>query len=299
MRPKEPPRQWEEFLQNTEPYAIALDGYVCDSTRFDSDKHIANFNHHENCDRLATNATCGQILMAARMGLFDSFRKDTQVFVNDCDEDVCLSLFLLKHNWWSEQTLNPSLNKLVNVCDSLDRTGGFYPMPKNLPLLKEIAWIFEPYRRSRQSGSLYKKDTSEYLGIVEDVENRILRHLTGSGKQLELDCSYNVVGQGKGWSLVEESGSQARMGLACDGIKAFVSVKQRPDGSWQYTIAKSSPFISFPVSDIFKLLNKIENLQDSKDQWGGGDTIGGSPRVKGSTLNPEQITKAINEFLNG
>lgn len=54
----------------TEPFSIALDGYVNVGPRFDHEGPRVNFNHHEEVDRLATRATCGQVLMAIRQGLF-------------------------------------------------------------------------------------------------------------------------------------------------------------------------------------------------------------------------------------
>lgn len=301
MEPTTPPLSWEEFLRKVPDFSIALDGFVADCTKLDLERHIANFNHHENCNRLATNATCGQILMANRMGLFQAFRKNQEVeinvYVNDCDEDVCMSIFLLKYGYLTEHAINPNLNKLVSICDSLDRTGGVYPFPKDLPILKNLAWIFEPYRRSRQNGTLYNKDKDEYISILEDVENRIMKFIVGEAKQINVDTRYDVLGGGKGWSLVHEIGSQARTGMVSDGIQAYVSAKQRQSGQWQYTIARISPFIPFPVLKIFNRLNEVENLKDNKDCWGGGDLIGGSPRVNGSSLSPKEIESIINEFI--
>jgi len=37
------------------------------------------------------------------------------VYVNDCDEDVCLSWFLIKHHHWAGQVMNPLLNRLATL----------------------------------------------------------------------------------------------------------------------------------------------------------------------------------------
>ena len=47
---------------------------------------------------------------------------------------------------------------------------------------------------------------------------------------------------------------------------------------------------------ILKALNKAEGII-GEDLWGGGNTIGGSPRVNGSRLNPEQVAKIINDLI--
>jgi hypothetical protein len=44
-------------------------------------------------------------------------------------------------------------------------------------------------------------------------------------------------------------------------------------------------------------LNQAEGLGGALDRWGGGDTIGGSPRVKGSALAPAEVEKLINAEL--
>lgn len=95
MRPDQSPISWEEFCKKSEPFSIALDGYVNQGPRFQKDGPRANFNHHEEVDRLATRATCGQIIVAIRQGLFECFRNsngpEVNAYANDCDEDVCLS----------------------------------------------------------------------------------------------------------------------------------------------------------------------------------------------------------------
>jgi ribonuclease HII len=54
------------------------------------------------------------------------------VFMNDCDEDVCMSWALIHNHVWSQGVVNPSWNRLVAMEDILDATAGAYPFPKAL-----------------------------------------------------------------------------------------------------------------------------------------------------------------------
>lgn len=300
------PIPWETFCQY-EAFSIALDGFVADGPKFDPTGPRANFNHHENCDRLATRATCAQVLMALRQGLFKKFRCDHRptayVWVNDCDEDVCTSWFLLKNHVWSEQPLNPLLNRLVMMEDALDATAGAYPFPADLPVLGELAWVFEPYRQFRLSGQLHDPRMSAeqleaaYRSIIEDVCSRIEKHITGKGKSVPLDTSYETLHRGSSWAFVKETGAQARTGMFADGITAYVSVRERGNGRYTYVVGRMSPFIPFDCQKIYAVLNEIEGTDD--DRWGGSDMVGGSPRRLGSKIDPDAMVKIIDSVVRG
>lgn len=299
MRPQDAPLSWDEFVTTTPPFSIALDGYVADGPRFDASGPRACFNHHENVARLETRATCAQVLMALRQGLFHCFRSGDPravVYVNDCDEDVCTAWFVLKHGYMTEHVINPLLNRLVHMEDMLDATAGAYPFPADMPTLKEIAWVFDPYRRARVSGALDRKDAQTYLGVVTDVEHRIMQHITGHGGWIDLDTRYERVGGNSEWAMVREHGGQARTGMFSDGIRAYIAVRDRHDGRFTYTVGRMSLFIHrFNVPKILAALNEAEGTADSPDRWGGGDTIGGSPRVAGSALQPSEVERIVNE----
>lgn len=304
MRPQEPPRTWEAFRAEAPARSIALDGYVAAGPRFDPAGPWLNLNHHEEVDRLATRATCAQVLMAIRQGLFTAFRKDESpdatVWVNDCDEDVCLSWFLLEHGDLARQASNPSLNRLVAMEDSLDATAGAYPYPIDLPVLRELAWVFEPCRRLRTSGEIDRKDAVTYRRVVAEVEVRILAHVTGEGAGIPLDTRYERLGGGTGWALIREVGAQARTGAFGDGIRAYVSARPRPDGRWTYTVGRMSPFIPFDVPAILAALEAAEpGGRAPGDTWGGGNTVGGSPRVAGSRLGPADVVRIVEETVTG
>ena len=299
--PKSPPISWPKFVRDAPPYAIALDGYVWGGPRYDEVGPIVNFNHHEDVDRLATRSTCAQVLMAIRQGLFSRFRTEAgpeaSVFANDCDEDVCTAWYLLSHHHLCQQTMHPLLNRLVALEDALDATAGAYPFPVDMPALREMAWIFEPYRRFRLSGEIDKREDRAFQTVIEDVSHRIEQHLVGQGKELPIDTRYERIGGGKGWAMVRETGAQAKTGVFADGIHAYVSVRERPDGRWTYVVGRMSPFVRFNLDAIFAACNRVEHGDhNSNDLWGGSNTIGGSPRVHGSRLAPDALTKIVDEY---
>ena len=302
VKPLREPMFWGNFKKTQPKNSIALDGYVKAGPRFDPEGPWANFNHHEEVDRLATRATCGQVLMAIRQGLFGTFvsnnpDKPLNLFVNDCDEDVCTAVFLLRHGYMAKSINNPALNRLVFMEDALDTTAGAYPFPADMPILEQLAWVFEPYRIFRTSGRIDLKDATEYRSIIEDVELRISAHIAGSGKSVPLDTRYERVGGGQGWIMAKEIGNAAKTGIIGDGHTAYVTVRERPDGNYTYTVGKTA-FNPLFLPNVFYRLNRAETevqTGTSKDCWGGSTTIGGSPRVAGSKLTPEQVSKIIEE----
>ena len=79
MRPQDPPLTWKMFCEKTQPFSIAIDGYVAEGPQDDLQGPRANFNHHEGVHRLATRSTCEQILVSARTGLFSLFDLDGEI----------------------------------------------------------------------------------------------------------------------------------------------------------------------------------------------------------------------------
>ena len=305
VRPKDSPMSWTDFVQKCGKYSIALDGYVADSPRLDPFVPVANFNHHENVSRLETRATCAQVHLLIQLGLFKLFRDEdgprADLYVNDCDEDVCLSVAQLRHPHIAESVINPGLNRLVELSDKLDTTAGLFPFSTDMPVLEELAWVYEPYRRFRLSGGLDSRDSGAFESIITDVENRIISFIVGKQKRVRLDIRYKIIKSGTGWTMIEEIGPYGRQGALGDGIRAFVAVRQRNDGKLACSVGRVSECIPFPIPQILKTLTLAEN-STTNESWGGGSTIGGSPRVSGSNLTKDEIFALVEQetqiFLN-
>lgn len=303
VEPNQPPMSQEDFIATKPPFSIALDGYVATGPWFANTEHgpYANFNHHEGVSRLETRATCAQVLIAIRMGLFETFKDKhgnphAHLYVNDCDHDVSLTNALFKNGHLSFNIMNPRLNQLVAMEDYLDTTAGVYAFPTYLESMQEMNWVFEPYNLLRMTGGIDRRNADEFKLVITAIEQRVMAYLMSKAEKLPLDTRYETKqAYPSGWHLVEEIGANARSKMFQDGINAFVSVRQRPDGRYTYSIGRKSLYIPFPIDSILTTLNETEGATD--DRWGGAPTIAGSPRVGGSALGPDRVAEIINEIL--
>ena len=306
-----PPMTSKEFREKKERNSIALDGFVKGPPWYDATGPWANYNHHEGVDRLATDCTAAQILMAIQSGMLEAFRDENgniliHIYVNDCDQDVCLACFFLKHHYMALQVINSNLNRLVGMENKLDKTFGTYPFPEGLKGLEELLWIFNPYDVFKTAGGLERRDAQEYLNVITNVMGRVMDSLNNKGGSLPADNGFNQIGSGDGYVVIEEIGANCRMGIFGGKTIAFVSVRKRPDGNMICTIARKSEYVPFPIPAILERLNQeeisvraqkgVENHQN--DLWGGNERmVIGSPRISGTRISLEKIQEIINEEI--
>lgn len=289
---------WEEF-RNFPCYSIAVDGYCAGRPRSSAFGRRLNINHHEGVDRLATRSSCDQALCLVKMGLFETFQKDGRpeatIYVNDCDADVTLATYILMH---PEHADRPKLKQLVRIEDLLDISAGLFPMKKKGHVIRQLAWITEPYLKARAEGRLQSLDAEGMRELVEKMHRRIRAALFGRVKEIELDTSYEVLSQHNGWCMVRETGLQSRIGMAEDGIQAFVTLVGESHGSYRYAVVRRSRFIPFPIPLLYDDFNEAEGIvEGATDRWGGSENCGGSPRLANSRLTPGQVAAIVERRL--
>ena len=294
--------KWEDFINTKPRFSIALDGYVKGPPRFLIQGPYANFNHHEGVARIATRSTCAQVYYYIRLGLLDTFQKNgkpnARVYINDVDQDVCLSYWLLKNSEKLDGLrFDNVLVQLILFEDILDASAGAYPISPDNPHIHRQAWIYAPYTRARTDGSIYGMSKNEMKDILRSVCARIDAAIDGRGGEIEVDTRYEKIGGGPGWQLIYEKGAYARTKLFSKKIRAYVSLIENRQGTYAYTIGKMSPFVMFPLERIYDALNAAEGLSSSENGWGGSTIIGGSPRKTGSRLSPEKVQQVINACI--
>lgn len=292
---------WDEFSTYA-PFSIAIDGYCAGPPRSSADGLRLNINHHEDCDRIATRSSCAQALHLVKMGLYDTFSVDgaprAMLYVNDCDQDIQWATYALMN---PEQIEDPRykfrFKEMVNLEDVLDMSAGLYPVKKRWHLLKRLLWVSEPYTDARTGGSLHTMDGDGMLTLLRESHRRIRATLLGKGKEIEPDDRFDVIADFDRWQFIREVGTHARIGVAQKGLKAFVSLVSSGPRCNRYVIVRRSRFIRwFPLDDICRRLNEAEGLAAGDvDRWGGGDNVIGSPRRRGSALDPEAVLAIVKE----
>lgn len=292
----------DEFLKTHPPYSIALDGYVKGEPFLATTARgpYRNFNHHESVDRSCTSATCEQVRRAVVLGLFELYRwpsgPKATIWVNDCDQDVCLATWILMN---PERAEEPLVRTLTYIEDLLDMSAGAIPVPSDPMLLGKIRWLFEPYSSERKN--MPTLDAQAMREIIEAVHERIDKVVRGKGEVMQLVGDYEELGGGRGWTLVEVDHQHARQKLVGAGVNAAVELYARGKGDhYFYSIWRRSEYIvDFPVPAILAELNRAEGYSEGDvNGWGGSDNVGGSPRKVGSKLCPDEVAVVVNAVVD-
>lgn len=283
------------------PFSIAIDGYVFGSPFFNRSGPHLNLNHHEEVERLPTRSTCAQMQIYIKQGLFRLFRQNGEphatIYCNDCDQDVSLTNWLaINHGRIDGVRSEPLINKLLFAEDLLDATAGAYPFPLDSDLMRDIAWIFQPY--TSVVNKIQGMTEHEMRNVIESNCRRIDAYTLGKGDKLEPNAELEMLYQGEDWAMIKEKGFFARTKLFNSGTYAFISYRGESNGGHRFSLGKMSPLIDVPLEEMYSHYNELEGISpDDTDRWGGGDTTGGSPRIKGSKMAPHQLASATVEFL--
>jgi hypothetical protein len=286
----------EQFLSTHPPYSVALDGYVFGEPWLDAGGPYRNFNHHEAVDRSCTSATCEQARRAVLLGFYDLFRRNgvraATLHVNDCDQDVCLSTWILMN---PDRAAEPLVRVLSSIVDLLDMSAGAFPLPHERDRLGEVRWVFEPYTRVRASLAGMSADVMRE--VIRDVHHRMDEFVFGRAEVLPLVGEYTQIGGGAGWIFAEVTHQTAREKMVASGVRAGVELFGRAGDRYLYSLWRRSEYVvGFPVRAILAALNVAEGFQPvDPTGWGGADNVGGSPRGRGSALDP----KAVEAIVNG
>jgi hypothetical protein len=153
----------------------------------------------------------------------------------------------------------------------------------------------------RLAGGIDQAGAYKQLSIIAQVHSRIRAYLYGKEKRIDVDKRYDLLGQGRvgGWILVREVGIFARLGMAEQGVRAYAVLKSQHDDHYVYSLGTRSPFVKFPLMQIYEACNRAEGIGSTEiDRWGGSTNRGGSPRSRGSRLTPVELVKVIDECLS-
>lgn len=296
----------EKFMREAPPYSVALDGYVREvRSMFITEEPKAILDHHHSGSlSIDTQSTCKQVYEAIETGFFDLFVVDGEpnaiLHLNDCDQDVTTAVFLLEHMYPSKGRYNDDLDSLVRVEDIIDRKAGAYPRyPREKELLEYMAWVFDPYWQNKLSGELDRGDPEVYIQVLNQCMKRLTTFTLGNANRQKLNTEYEIIRDCKSFKVVRETGAQARMQMYADGIRAYISVRERQDGKNSVVIGKMSECVPCSLEKVAKKLNQLEQerlgISELERTWGGRGNVIASPRVVGTVLRIEDFVEIFRE----
>lgn len=278
----------------------ALDGYV-QGPAIDATRRRFSFDHHAGCVRHATLSTCEMVLDALRVGLDPV---DLTICINDLDSDTVLAAWLL---------LRPPASSVRSVVRSIRAAGRRDALGPAVGegLTPALRWALEPMRcRAAELRGLELETWREIL--VHCFDRLDAWHVAGGPRRSaemrpprEQRVKAKVLYEGANWRMVEGPGAVAFTPLYLAGVRAAIVVRSLADGSWEYTVGKASEFVSgFDVTTVLAALAAEELLanpsQPEDRNWGGGSTIGGSPRNAdggASRLSPTQVAEIVEKSI--
>jgi hypothetical protein len=282
-------RTWD--LDELPPRAIALDGAVRGPV-VDAEHQRFSFDHHDHCIRLATSATCVQVFDALAMGLDPA---GFTVVVNDVDGDTALAVALLANPGWVR---NERVAALVDVVGKVDAHGPAYPLVGERAALADTfaRGAMAPVADAHRARTYATADLRRLLvACVEGIEALVTGEVHVPAPDVDTR-TYTITHRGEQWVMVASDEFVFDLVYA-DGIDAAIAYQGKEDGSTTYTLARRSDLVAgFAVPAILTALAGVE------PGWGGGSSIGGSPRNpdgSSSRLTPDQVFEIVTAVLAG
>jgi len=180
-----------------------------------------------------------------------------------------------------------------------------------------LRWALQPLLQAELAGTVRTLDDTAYRGLLDQCLERLDRWWAAGGPPDDPrfppppsppDAPLEILHRGAGWVLARTAvGLSGFRQLYRRGLHAAVVAKPLPDGTTEYTLGKASEFVTgFDVPRLLQCLAAAERCanpaQDGRHTWGGGSTIGGSPRNpdgSSSRLSGEQVVAVIEEALGG
>ena len=274
------------LLEELPARAIALDGCVQSPQQGSEDRW--SLDHHDGCLRLVTQATCEQVRTALCLG-GSAWAKDRDVFVNDLDGDTVLSLWLLSNPARANEPNVRALVRAVGAIDAHGPAGAFLLSDEEnamatLYFRGAISPVSDLRGKVREEFSRWEAlIASCFEGIESLLERESFEVPPPPAVAVEVTDVAHFYGHKVGMATSE---GWAFSTLYERGFDAAIVYTDAANGTRTFTIAKRSDLVNVNVKAA------LTRLSSEEEGWGGGSSIGGSPRKaegESSSLSPARV----------
>jgi hypothetical protein len=296
--------------RNAAPGTIYLDGAAQGEPFVDAERHVYNLDHHEGCVRAFTLATCEQAMVLLRRGL-DLRRRDFCIHANEPDLDTVLAIWvLLNHLRLAEPdaAARARILPLLRLEGNIDALGfgceDLCALPPELytETKRALASLLERERAAKAGG--FQRDPLAFVAAQLRAIDRIAYAGEAIEAPLEIEELARAELDGLGVAVVcrAEGGiyEVERELRRLHGERLALVVLQKDAA--HYSLRAVQPGAASRLERIYAWLNHADPASDgtrSENRWGGAGEIGGSPRRRGTRLDPAEIVAGCRAACTG
>lgn len=270
-------------LEDLPPFSIAIDGFVS-GPKIDTENHRFSFDHHAGCLRFCTQASCSQCLTAILLGLDP---ENYTLYLNDCDLDVAMSVWLLQNQ---SRIREPLVMKLVNAIGLADAYAGAISLNGMSKTVEWISAVELDFKKDKSSYEIICNGNLRHL--LDATLRRIDQYVDGEAgieiAKQEKHTDYKILRNENNYVVVQSSNAHIYSTIYAAGFDRIVLIRPLDNGSLAVSLAKRSDFV-----DNFNLINMYEKLNEVEAGWGGSSSIGGAPRLPDGTRSKLSLEKII------
>jgi len=311
----------KDLMHEAHPHnTIYVDG-ACEGPYLDPRRRIYSLDHHGECIRQITMASCEQALMLARYRHVDA--TDFNIIANDPDTDTVLAAWALMNadNLGYRDDVFSKLGPIYQLAGNVDRHGFGYEelvLPDEIirRTREKILWF---QNREKEAKKNDRWGNIDFVEFTERVFNDIDEYAFYQDTPEE-----EVVIQGQETLDIPGSGGQTVLfvrsneGGIYGAIRELVIRKKDKncacvvwtDGKNRWTIKTTGIITKYDLRPLFQRLRDEEekartaknvlDLDLLKNNWGGDATIGGQPRYydgSGPFIDGDKIRAIVIEEL--
>jgi len=288
---------------------ILLDGAGTFGPLLDNKRRLYNLDHHQQCERTFTLATCEQALLMVTSGL-DLGEGDWRIFANEPDLDTVLALWCLLNHVRLKDLRSEArdvLYPLIRLEGAIDANGTALAEVCGLPKAvyekaqRTLGKLLEREQGVKGGGDWQTLDLEAYTAEMLGAIDRLVYSVEDFRGYASIDEVYGHVEIGARSVAVlcrDDTGIYAVEKLLKErwGDQLAVIALEREPG--HYTLRRASTLSDVDLNDAYSLLNQLDPNVDGRPpgkRWGGSESIGGSPRHGGSAFGPSELLRVLGQ----
>ncbi len=286
---------------------ILVDGAGQFGPLVDSQRQLYNLDHHDDCLRAFTLATCEQALVLVLKGL-ELDKGDWRILANEPDLDTVFAIWVLL-NYRRLRQMGPEARDrivpLLRLEGAIDANGleiaEYCGLPHDelLAAKAQLDALFADEVAIKKKGDWNDGDLLAYTCTQLAAIDQLVYNQDDFDDFCCVEKEFGHVGIGAN-----------RVAVVCRDDSGIYDVERRLKQVWQdrlgivalakddfnYTLRRSAALAAIDLHKAYERLNQYDPAVDGhppEKRWGGSDDIGGSPRPTGTGLEPKEIVSIL------